>query len=128
MKVRITFIILKRDNNISPASDQHLRVYLDDHYEFPSGYISTKNEYDTLKEISDQHLNIEFNWIKKDLFSFEVLNNQECEVIYLAHIPQINESERSGSFYTLPELSDIGIELKLNYERAIFKRGRSPIG
>lgn len=128
MKVKITFIILKKDNNVSVTSDSHLKVYLDDDYKFPSRYISTKNEYDTLKEISDQHLNIEFNWIKKDLFSFEVLNNQECEVIYLAHIPQINESERSGSFYTLPELSDIGIELKLNYERAIFKRGRSPIG
>ena len=128
MKVKITFIILKKDNNVSFTSDSHLKVYLDDDYKFPSRYISTKNEYDTLKEISDQHLNIEFNWIKKDLFSFEVLNNQECEVIYLAHIPQINESERSGSFYTLPELSDIGIELKLNYERAIFKRGRSPIG
>ena len=76
----------------------------------------------------DLYPNHDFDWIKKDLFSFEVLNNQECEVIYLAHIPQINESERSGSFYTLPELSDIGIELKLNYERAIFKRGRSPIG
>ena len=128
MKVKITFIILKKDNNISVTNDSHLKVYLDDEYLFPSKYISTKNEYDTLKEISEHHLNIDFDWIKKDLFSFEVLNNQECEVIYLACLPEINEAEKTGSFYTLSELSDIGIELKSNYERAIFKRGKSPIG
>jgi len=128
MKVKITFIILKKDNNISVANDSHLKVYLSDEYLFPSKYISTKNEYDTLKEISEHHLNIDFDWIKKDLFSFEVLNNQECEVIYLARLPQINEAEKTGSFYTLSELSDIGIELKSNYERAIFKRGKSPVG
>ena len=128
MKVKITFIILKKDNNMSVTNDSHLKVYLDDEYLFPSKYISTKNEYDTLKEISEHHLNIDFDWIKKDLFSFEVLNNQECEVIYLACLPEINEAEKTGSFYTLSELSDIGIELKSNYERAIFKRGKSPIG
>jgi hypothetical protein len=128
MKVKITFIILKKDNNISVTNDSHLKVYLSDEYLFPSKYISTKNEYDTLKEISEHHLNIDFDWIKKDLFSFEVLNNQECEVIYLACLPQINEAEKTGSFYTLSELSDIGIELKSNYERAIFKRGKSPVG
>ena len=95
---------------------------------FPCKYISTKNEYETLKEISDQHLNVDFDWIKKDLFSFEVLNNQECEVIYVSCLPQINEAEKIGSFYTLSELSDIGIELNQNYESAIFKRGRSPVG
>jgi hypothetical protein len=116
MKVRVTFIVLKKDNNISPASDQHLKVYLDDDYLFPFKYISTKNEYETLKEISEHYL------------SFEVLNNEECEVIYIACIPQIGDSEKTGSFYTLPELSDIGIELKKNYERAIFKRGKSPVG
>ena len=128
MKVRITFIVLKKDNNISPASDQHLKVYLDDDYLFPFKYISTKNEYETLKEISEHYLSVDFDWMKKDLFSFEVLNNEECEVIYIACIPQIGDSEKTGSFYTLPELSDIGIELKKNYERAIFKRGKSPVG
>ena len=128
MKVKITFIILKKDNNVSVTSDSHLKVYLDDDYEFPSRYISTKNQYETLKEIHKDYLNVDFDWIKKDLFSFEVLNNQECEVIYLACLPQINEAEKTGSFYTLSELSDIGIELKSNYERAIFKRGKSPVG
>lgn len=127
MKVKITFIILKKDNNVGLASDSYLKVYLDDEYLFPSKYISTKNEYETLKEISECYLNIEFDWIKKDLFSFEVLNNEECEVVYVACLPQIYEAEKTGSFYTLPELSDIGIKLKPNYERAIFKRGRAAI-
>ncbi len=127
MKVKITFIILKKDNNVSVTSDSHLKVYLDDDYQFPSRYISTKDQYETLKEIHEDYLNVDFDWIKKDLFSFEVLNNQECEVIYLACLPQINEAEKTGSFYTLSELSDIGIELRPNYERAIFKRGRSTV-
>tara|TARA_Y100001972_G_C7562799_1_gene282605 strand:- start:93 stop:464 length:372 start_codon:yes stop_codon:yes gene_type:complete len=123
MKVKITYIVLKKDNTISITSGNHIKVYLDDNNNFPSCYISTKNEYETLKQISDEHLYIEFDWIKKRLFSFEVLNNQECEVLYLAVIPQISEAEKNGSFYTLSELSDMGIELKQNYERAIFKRG-----
>ena len=128
MKVKITFIILSKDNNINDANESHLKVYLNNDNDIPHRYISTKNEYETLKEISDQHLNVDFDWIKKDLFSFEVLNNQECEVIYLACLPQISEAEKTGSFYTLSELFDIGIQLKPNYERAIFKRGRSPVG
>jgi len=127
MKVKITFIVLKKDNNISPLREEHLKVYLDDDNSFPCRYVSTKNERQTLKEISDKHLSVDFEWIKKELFSFEVLNNEECEVIYLACIPQVNEVEKIGSFYTLPQLSDIGIELSTNYEKAIFKRGRSPV-
>ena len=128
MKVKITFIILKKNNNIDFTRENHLKVYLDKNNSFPSKYISTKNEHETLREISDKHLNVDFDWIKKDLFSFEVLNNQECEVIYLACLPEISEAEKVGSFFTLSEISDIGIELKENYERAIFKRGRSPVG
>lgn len=128
MKVKITFIILKKNDQAGFNSEDYLKVYLDDENNFPSGYISTKSEYETLKQISNQHLNVDFDWIKKDLFSFEVLNNQECEVIYLACLPEILEAEKAGSFFTLSELSDIGIELKENYERAIFKRGRSPVG
>jgi hypothetical protein len=127
MKVRITFIVLKKDNNISPLREEHLKVYLDDDNSFPFRYISTKNERQTLKEISEKHLNLDFEWIKKELFSFEVLNNEECEVVYLACIPQVNEVEKIGSFYTLSQLSDIGIDLNKNYEKAIFKRGRSAI-
>jgi len=127
MKVKITYIIIKKDNTRSVTSANYLKVYLDDDNNFPSRYISTKNELETLKQISDHHLYVDFNWIKKDLFSFEVLNNQECEVVYVACLPQITDAEKNGSFYTLPELSDMGIELKQNYERAIFQRGRSPI-
>jgi hypothetical protein len=127
MKVKITYIILKKDNNVNVTSSNYLKVYLDDYNNFPSRYISTKNELETLKQISDDYLYVDFDWIKKELFSFEVLNNQECEVLYVAMLPQINEAEKTGSFYTLPELSDIGIELRTNYERAIFKRGRSPV-
>ena len=115
MKVRITFIVLKKDNNISPLREEHLKVYLDDDNSFPFRYISTKNERQTLKEISEKHLNLDFEWIKKELFSFEVLNNEECEVVYLACIPQVNEVEKIGSFYTLSQLSDIGIDLNKNY-------------
>tara|TARA_R100000773_G_scaffold37327_1_gene32409 strand:- start:156 stop:545 length:390 start_codon:yes stop_codon:yes gene_type:complete len=128
MKVKITFIILKKDNNVTVTNSNHLKVYLDDEYSFPYKYISTKNEYETLKEISEQHLYVDFDWIKKDLFSFEVLNNQECEVVYVACLPQITDAEKKGSFYTLSELSDIGIELSKNYESAIFRRARSPLG
>ena len=128
MKVTITLIVIKKDTNRGFQDDKHLTVYLDENYEFPSCFISTKDEYDTLRQLSDKHFNLDFDWMKKDLFNFEVLNNEECEVIYLSCIPEVLEAEKVGSFYTLPELHDIGIKLKKSYERAIFKRGRSPVG
>ena len=127
MKVKITFIVLKKDNITRFSNDNYLKVYLDKDYNFPSKYISTKDEYETLKEICNEHLNIEFDWIKKELFSFEVLNHAESEVTYIAVLPEILEAEKNGSFYTLSEISDIGIKLKPNYERAIFQRGRTPV-
>ena len=127
MKVKITYIILKKDKNINMANENHIKVYLDDNYQLPSRYISTKNEYETLREISNQHLYVDFDWIKKDLFSFEVLNNQECEVLYVAVLPQITDAEKVGSFYNPKELFDMDIKLKPNYEKAIFQRGRSGI-
>ena len=128
MKVKITYIILKKDKNINMANENHIKIYLDDNHQFPFRYISTKNELETLKEISNQHLYVDFDWIKKDLFSFEVLNNQECEVLYVAVLPEITDAEKVGSFYSIKELLDMDIKLKPNYERAIFKRGRSGIG
>ena len=128
MKVKITYIILKKDKNINMANENHIKVYLDDNYQLPFRYISTKNEHETLREISNQHLYVDFDWIKKDLFSFEVLNNQECEVLYVAILPQIADAEKVGSFYSPKELFDMDIKLKPNYEKAIFQRGRSGIG
>ena len=127
MKVKITYIILKKDKNINMANENHIKVYLDDNYQLPSRYISTKNEHESLREISNQHLYVDFDWIKKDLFSFEVLNNQECEVLYVAVLPQITDAEKVGSFYNPKELFDMDIKLKPNYEKAIFQRGRSGI-
>jgi len=128
MKVKITFIVLKKDNNISLHSDRHLTVYLDDSYNFPTCQISTKNEYETLKDLSDKHFDIDFEWMKKDLFDFKVLNNQECEVLYVSCIPEVFDAQKSGDFYTLPELHDMDLKLEKNHERAIFKRGKSPLG
>tara|TARA_R110002051_G_C8713193_1_gene495831 strand:- start:273 stop:662 length:390 start_codon:yes stop_codon:yes gene_type:complete len=128
MKIKVIFIVLKKDNNIGASNDKHLMVYLDDSYQFPSSYISTKNEYETLKDLSNKHFELDFEWMKKELFDFSVLNNQESELIYLSCIPEVLQAEKNGSFYTLPELHDIGIKLKKNYERAIFKRGKSPVG
>ena len=125
MKVRITYVILKKDPSVRITHDSHIKVYLDENQQFPSAYISTKDEYETLKQISDKHLYVDFDWIKKDLSSFEVLNNQECEVVYSAYIPHISDAEKIGSFYTFKELSDMGIKLKSNYEKAIFRRGKS---
>ena len=53
------------------------------------------------------------------------MNNQECEVLYVAVLPQIADAEKVGSFYSPKELFDMDIKLKPNYEKAIFQRGRS---
>ena len=67
MKLKLTFIVAQCDKKTNISDPNRFRVLLDDDMGFPSKYISTKDEFDTLKELSDEFLRVDFNWLPKEI-------------------------------------------------------------
>ena len=127
MKIKITFIVTQHNPQLSPMDDNYFKFFLDDSQEFPSCYISTQDEYDTLKALSDKYFNVDFEWFQKELYGFRRIDLNECEVIYTAFMPEILGSLKSGQFYSDNQAIQANIGLDLYYEEFLSKRGRSPV-
>ena len=125
MKVKITFILAKSLKNLPVNHPHYFQIFLNEDHKFPSTYMSTKDEYNTLKELSDKHFNIEFDWLPKELAGFRRLSQNEVEVIYTSHIPNILKSNKSGGFYSQEILDKMQIELDYYYEDLLSRGARS---
>ena len=89
--------------------------------------MSTQNEYDTLKTLSDKYFHVDFDWLLRELYGFRRINPNECEVVYTAFMPEILGSLKSGEFYSDNQAIQSAIELDPYYEEFLSKRGRSPV-
>tara|TARA_Y100000310_G_C20551700_1_gene748415 strand:- start:410 stop:676 length:267 start_codon:yes stop_codon:yes gene_type:complete len=87
--------------------------------------MSTKDEYETLKELSDNHFNIDFDWLPKELAGFRRLSQDEVEVIYTTNIPDISKMHKSGGFYSEELVDNMQIELDYYYEDLLSRGTRS---
>ena len=125
MKIKLTFILGKCLKELPVNHPLYFQIYLTEDQQFPCGYMSTKDEYETLKEISDQHFNIDFDWLPKELAGFRRLGQNEVEITYMAHLPEISRIHKSGSFYSEEVLDTMKIELDPYYEKLLSRRGRA---
>ena len=127
MKIKITFIVTQHNSHLSPMDDDYFKFFLNDHNQFPSCYMSTQDEYETLKTISDKYFHVDFEWFTKELYGFRRIDPNDCEVVYTAFMPEILGSLKSGRFYSDNQAIQSNIELDPYYEEFLSKRGRSPI-
>ena len=125
MKIKITFILGKCLKELPVNHPQYFQIYLTESQQFPFGYMSTKDEYETLKEISDQHFNVDFDWLPKELAGFRRLGQNEVEVTYVSHLPEISRINKSGNFFSEEVLDAMQIELDPYYEELLSRRGRA---
>ena len=125
MKIKVTFILGKCLKELPVNHPDYFQIYLTEDHQFPFGYMSTKDEYDTLKEISDKHFNVDFDWLPKELAGFRRLNQNEAEVTYLAHLPEIAKIQKSGGFYSEEVLDVMEVELDPYHEEILSRRGRA---
>lgn len=125
MKIKITFILGKCLKELPVNHPQYFQIYLTESQQFPFGYMSTKDEYETLKEISDKHFNIDFDWLPKQLAGFRRLGQNEVEIVYTAHLPEISMIHKSGGFYSEEILNTMEIELDPYHEELLSRRGRA---
>ena len=127
MKIRMTFIVTQHNPQLSPTDDDYFKFFLSDNQEFPSCYMSTHDEYDTLKALSGKYFHVDFEWFQKELYGFRRVDLNDCEVVYTAFMPEILGSLKSGRFYSDNQAIQSNIELDPYYEEFLLKRGRSPI-
>jgi len=131
MKLKITFIVVQCDKRTNISDPNRFRVLLDDNMNFPSKYISTKDEFDTLKELSDKFLRVDFNWLPKEIRGFRKLQKESLELktpvfelVYSSYMPVILGSERSGYFFTEQEIDNAGIEIEEFYQEVLSSKSR----
>tara|TARA_R110002020_G_scaffold93738_1_gene225967 strand:- start:2061 stop:2444 length:384 start_codon:yes stop_codon:yes gene_type:complete len=117
MKIKLTYIVvqsLKRTTHFS--SPKFFQIFFTDDNLFPSTYISTKDENETLREISNKYFSCDFGWMKKELAGFRRLNKEECEVVYTCYIPEVLDINKSGYFVPDCNLEKLNIEIEPYYE------------
>lgn len=131
MKLKLTFIVAQCDKKTNISDPNRFRVLLDDDMSFPSKYISTKDEFDTLKELSDEFLRVDFNWLPKEIRGFRKLQEESLEIktpvfelVYSSYMPLILGSERRGYFFTEKEIHDADIEIEDFYQDVLSSRSR----
>lgn len=132
MRLKITFIVAQCDNKTSISDPNRFRLLLADDMSFPSKYISTDNEYDTLKKLSDDFLRVDFDWLPKEIRGFRKLQDESLEfktpvfeLVYSCYMPMILGSEKKGYFFTEKEIHDMNIEIDDFYKEVLSARSRS---
>ena len=127
MKVKITFIVTQCNHKLSPTDENYFKFFLNDQREFPSAYMSAKDEYDTLQEISQRYFHVDFEWLQKELYGFRRSSVNECEVVYTSFMPEILGMLKMGQFYSDTKAIQSDIKIDPYYEEFLSKRGRSNI-
>jgi hypothetical protein len=132
MRLKITFIVAQCDNKTSISDPNRFRLLLGDDMSFPSTYISTDDEYETLKKLSDDFLRVDFNWLPKEIRGFRKLQEESLELktpvfelVYCSYMPTILGSEKRGYFFTEKEIHEMNIEIEDFYKEVLSSKSRS---
>ena len=124
MKVKVTFIIIQSLKHLNFSSTRYFQILFDDNKQIPCRYMSTKNEEETLREIAEKYTNIDFDWMQRDVCGFRRISQEECEVVYVSYVPQIDKSDKSGFFIADCDLDKHDIKIDPYYEELLSKRSR----
>lgn len=103
MKTKITLVIINQDLSKNFDSEDYFKFFLTKDLEFPSKYLSTKDEKATLKELFEAYIKIPYEWMSFELCDFRKPAIDECEVIYSCKIKDILNAEKNGKFVSLNE-------------------------
>ena len=132
MRLKITFIVAQCDNKTSISDPNRFRILLDDDMNFPSRYISTDDEYDTLKKLSDDFLRVDFDWLPKEIRGFRKLQDESLEfktpvfeLVYSCYMPMILGSVKKGHFFSEKEIGDMDVSIDDFYKAMLSARSRS---
>ena len=124
MRLRLTFIVVQSIKNLHFSDPKYFQIFFTDDNKFPSAYMSTKDEYETLKDLSDKYFHTDFDWMDKSICGFRKTGPQECEVTYMTKVPEILGSNKSGCFIPDCDFKTYNIEIDPYYDELLSRRSR----
>tara|TARA_R100000008_G_scaffold84430_2_gene71791 strand:+ start:8637 stop:9011 length:375 start_codon:yes stop_codon:yes gene_type:complete len=119
MKSKISVLIFEADERFSPLDSGYLRLLVDESFQVPSKYISTKQIDTTIQELYSQYCHLDVRYANPILSDVR-LHNSEVEILYRTIIPHGVVGIKRG--HLLPPHS---LELDSFYETAILEQPRS---
>ena len=122
MKIKITLLITKVVKNLPISDPRRVQMYLDDDMKLSQGYMSTKNEKDTVDDIISKYLHVEPDWLNRNVSGFRKLDNSTAEVVYTIMMPEILGAEKSGGFFSYKELERLDNQIDEYYEQLLSRR------
>jgi hypothetical protein len=119
MKVKITLLVIVHDIKIDYNHDDFFKILIigDDDI-FPNRHVGTCEIEETLNEIFNKYLNVQYGWKDVTLEDFRKISTNECEVLYSIKFPNITNIQKLGVF--APYRNQM--ELDDFYERILKKR------
>ncbi len=122
MKIKATLIVARCKNLNSQIPKVEILL---DKGKLPNKYIAHPDEKKTVQEVWEKYLNLDFNFCKKELQDFRVIDINEAEVVYICYTPYIGGMLKFGEFKEEATLESKGIFLDEFYKSAIARRSRS---
>ena len=124
MKIRITLIVAKNQKNVPFNHPQFFQIYLTNDQQFPCGYMTTKDENQTLSDLFSKYFYIDFDWMLTELAGFRKTDDGEVEVTYVSYMSEVLGSNKSGSFLSSEDIKSQNIEIDTYYEKLLSERTR----
>ena len=118
-------MVTKSQKNLPFNHPQFFQIYLTNNQQFPYGYMTTKDENETLSGLFGKYFHLDFDWMLTDLLGFRKTDDGEVEVTYMSQMSEVLGSNKSGSFFSSEDIKSQNIEIDTYYEKLLSARSRS---
>lgn len=119
MKIKFTLLFTQYNRSVSMMDLDHIKIFLNDDFEFPSSYLTVKEPRETLNQICYKNFRFDPSWLNCDISDFRNIAPTEYEVVYTASRPVISNCNKIGCFYTTQELSSLEKKIGPYYEQIL---------
>ena len=117
MKIKTTLLFTQYNRSLAMTDLDHIQIFLNNDFEFPSCIVGVKSPEETLKKIYSENFNADYRWFHPQINGFRQTKSTEYEVVYCSSRPVIKNINKTGKFYTMYELISQKIEIESYYEQ-----------
>ena len=122
MKIKFTLLFTQYNRSVSMMDLEHSQVFLNDDFEFPSCYLTTKEPEEALSQICYENFRFDPSWLHFMISDFRKTGYTEYEAVYSSSRPKIHNSNKLGKFYNMQELSSLEKKIGPYYEQILRSR------
>ena len=126
MKIKFTLLFTQYNRSISMMDPNHINIFLNDDFEFPSCYLMTKEPAEALSQICYENFRFDPSWLHCMIGDFRKTGHTEYEAVYSSSRPAIHNSNKLGKFHNMQELSSLEKKIGPYYEQLLRSKNFLP--